>query len=101
MLKGRVGDDIDFRIFSQRRPNMMAVAHVDDDENATAWITSRCIQYTLGEVNGMGVPGMTGPLAGQPRDGIVEFVPHMMPPALIDGRWIRRSTLQQYQSLPE
>ena len=47
------------------------------------------------------MPGVLDILAGQPRDSIVEFIRHMMTPALIDGGGIRRGALQPDQAAPQ
>ena len=80
---------------------MMAVAHVDNDQNAAARITPRCLKHALGEVRRMSMPDVSHVLTGQPCDSIVEFIRHMMTPALIDGGGIRRSALQLDQSAPQ
>ena len=68
--------------------DVMAVAHVDDDQNPAARITLGRFQHTLGQMCGVGMPGVSNILTGQSRDGVVKFICDMMPPTLIDSSGI-------------
>ena len=101
MLESGIIHNFNFEGLPQGGAKMMAVAHVDDDQNAAARITPRGLQHALGEMRRVNVPYMSHVLTGQPCDGVVEFIRHMMSPALIDGGGIRRSALQPNQPAPQ
>ncbi len=93
-----MGHDFDVGILAQRGSQVVAVAHIDDDEHAAARIAPSSFQHTLGQMRSVGMPGVPDVLTGQPGDGVVQFIRHMMPPALIDGSGIGRSALEPNQA---
>src|SRR5512143_538917 len=80
---------------------MMAVADIYHNQDAAARITSSHFKYLLGQMRGVGVPGMAHLVSGQACDHVVKFIGNMMSPAFIDGGRTRRGMLQESQAFPQ
>ena len=77
----------------QRRANVMAVPHVDDDQNPAARIAPDNFQDLPSEVRRVRAPDAVGITASQPGDYNIQEIGRVMAPAFVDRGRIERGAL--------